>query len=145
MWRKDDSQRPVTKSAPTHAPSTHDSVIAEGCIVDGNIRGSKNIRVEGLLNGDMHLQENHVSVVGSGKVSGTIHASTIVIEGTVDGDLIAEDRIEVGPTGNITGNIKAPRMSLDDGAQFKGSIDMNVTGSGDQEKQDKDAEQSATQ
>ena len=101
------------------------AVIGGSLSVEGTIKGKEDLLVEGTVQGDIDLPENVVTVGPAGLVKARIHAAVIVVEGKVEGDLIGEEQIEVRRSGNVKGNIVAPRVGLEDGAQFKGNIDMN--------------------
>ena len=101
------------------------AVIGGSLSVDGTITGKEDLLVEGTVKGDIDLPENVVTVGPGGLVKARIRAAVIVVEGKVEGDLIGEEQIEVRRSGNVKGNIVAPRVGLEDGAQFKGNIDMN--------------------
>lgn len=129
MWKKDDADKPAPfldepgkpeKSFAAGPPA----VIGGSLTVDGTVTGKEDLLVEGRVKGDISLPENVVTVGGSGVVKARIHAAVIVIEGRVEGDLVGEEQIEIRRSGNVLGNIVAPRVGLEDGAQFKGNIDM---------------------
>ena len=101
------------------------AVIGGSLTFEGKIKGKENLLVEGTVKGDIKLPQNVVTVGSGGFVKALIHAAVIVVEGKVEGDLVGEEQIEIRRSGNVPGNIIAPRVGLEDGAQFKGNIDMN--------------------
>ena len=101
------------------------AVIGGSLTVEGTIKGKEDLLVEGTVQGDINLPDNVVTVGSGGLVKARIHAAVIVVEGKVEGDLEGEEQIEIRRSGNVQGNIVAPRVGLEDGAQFKGNIDMN--------------------
>ncbi|MEM9530401.1 MAG: polymer-forming cytoskeletal protein [Pseudomonadota bacterium] len=101
------------------------AVIGASLNVNGNIAGTEDLLVEGKVEGDIALPNNVVTVGGSGVVKARIQAAVIIVEGKVEGDLVGEEQIEVRRSGHVLGNIRAPRVGLEDGAQFKGNIDMS--------------------
>ena len=101
------------------------AVIGGSLTVEGTIKGEEDLLVEGTVKGDINLPNNVVTVGAGGLVKARIHAAVIVVEGKVEGDLVGEEQIEIRRSGNVLGNIVAPRVGLEDGAQFKGNIDMN--------------------
>lgn len=101
------------------------SVIAAGIKVTGEISGTENILVEGRVDGRISLAGNDVTIGRTGQVKADVTAKTIRVAGEVSGDLIARERVVISGTGNVHGNVAAPRVVLEDGAIFKGSIDMD--------------------
>ncbi len=113
----------ATTSAPVHSGKT--AVIGPGIHINGDISGNENLLVEGRVDGKIRLGTNHVEIGQSGKVKADITAKVIKIAGEVRGDLNGSEKVVISRTGNVHGNIVAPRMTLEDGAIFKGSIDMD--------------------
>lgn len=130
MWKKsEDTDESVEEqvSRPTPAPSPgggDPAIIGRGIIIKGDVTGNQDLLVEGQLDGTVTLPDNEVIVGRDGRVNATIQARTISIEGAVEGDLKGLEQIVVKSSGDVTGNIAAPRVGLEDGALFKGSIDM---------------------
>ena len=142
MWKKDETPKgppakadfvpakdtAESKSAPAQRAATssgQQAIIGGSLTIEGNIKGSEDLLIEGQVNGDISLPNHLVTVGSGGKVSATIRAANIIVDGKVEGDLIGDDQIEIRRTGNVLGNIVAPRVGLEDGAQFKGNIDMS--------------------
>ncbi len=113
----------ATTSAPVHSGKM--AVIGPGIHINGDISGDENLLVEGRVDGKIRLASNHVEIGQSGKVKADITAKVIKIAGEVRGDLNGSEKVVISRTGNVHGNIIAPRMTLEDGAIFKGSIDMD--------------------
>ena len=82
------------------------------------------------MEGTVRLDGNNLTVGSQGRVKADIHAKVISVEGEVRGNLFGQEKIIIRKTGNVKGNLVSPRVSLEEGATFKGSIDM---GSQDQE------------
>lgn len=101
------------------------AVIGPGIHIKGNISGDENLIVEGRVDGKIHLEAHHVDVGEGGRVNADIRAKVIRIAGEVSGDLTGTEKVIISRSGNVHGNIVAPRMILEDGAIFKGSIDMD--------------------
>jgi cytoskeletal protein CcmA (bactofilin family) len=112
-------------SANTPVNSGKMAVIGPGIHINGDISGDENLLVEGKVDGKILLASNHVEIGQSGQVKADITAKVIKIAGQVRGDLNGTEKVVVSRTGNVHGNIVAPRMTLEDGAIFKGSIDMD--------------------
>ena len=92
--------------------------------VTGDIESSEDLLIEGEVNGTVSLAENELVIGNSGRVSADLEAKTIRIEGEVQGDITGRERVVITASGNVQGNVTAPRVMLEDGGRFKGSIDM---------------------
>ncbi|NOR19834.1 MAG: polymer-forming cytoskeletal protein [Xanthomonadales bacterium] len=101
------------------------AVIGPGIHINGDISGDENLLVEGRVDGKIRLASHHVEIGQNGKVKADITAKVIKIAGQVRGDLNGSEKVVISRTGHVHGNIIAPRMTLEDGAIFKGSIDMD--------------------
>ena len=80
--------------------------------------------IQGRVEGKVDLKQNNVTIGKSGRVKADIYGKLVTIEGEVEGNLFGQEQIIVRGTGDVRGNISAPRVSIEDGARFKGSIDM---------------------
>lgn len=95
-------------------------------IGDVLVTGNQGVHIEGQVEGTISLSDNILSVGKEGQINATINARAIFIAGKVDGDLKGEEQVVIQSSGNVRGNIVAPRVTLEDGCTFKGSIDMDV-------------------
>ncbi|MCS5593382.1 MAG: polymer-forming cytoskeletal protein [Porticoccaceae bacterium] len=101
------------------------AIIGAGVKMQGQIVSSENIVVDGLIEGSITAENHQVRVSDSGVVKGDIHASVILVEGSVSGDISANQNVVISASANVIGNIESPRVTLEDGAKFKGSIEMD--------------------
>ncbi|MDZ4730399.1 MAG: polymer-forming cytoskeletal protein [Xanthomonadales bacterium] len=101
------------------------AVIGAGIKINGEISGNENLLIEGQVDGRINLAGNDVTIGKSGRVVADVSAKTIRVAGEVNGDLKAKERVVISGSGNVRGNVVAPRVVLEDGAIFKGSIDMD--------------------
>ena len=92
--------------------------------ITGDIESSEDLLIEGEVNGTVKLEDNELIIGNSGRVHANIEAKTIRIEGEVQGDIVGQERVVITTTGNVQGNVSSPRVMLEDGGRFKGSIDM---------------------
>ncbi len=111
--------------ANTSAGGGRSAVIGPGIHINGEISGDENLLVEGKVDGKIRLDLHQVEVGQSGCVKANITAKVIKIAGEVRGDITGTEKVIILRSGNVHGNIVAPRMTLEDGAIFKGSIDMD--------------------
>lgn len=114
-------------AAPANAPATSGraAIIGPGIHINGDISGDENLVVEGKVDGKIRLGAHQVDIGQSGRVNANITAKVIKIAGEVRGDITGTEKVIISRSGNVHGNIVAPRMTLEDGAIFKGSIDMD--------------------
>lgn len=119
------AQDNVTAAPSAPASSGRAAVIGPGIHVNGEITGDENLIIEGRVDGKIRLKTNQVDVGQGGRVNADITAKVIKISGKVRGDLSGTEKVVIARSGNVHGNIVAPRMTLEDGAIFKGSIDMD--------------------
>lgn len=113
------------------------AVIGRSIRIDGDLQGEEDLRIEGDVNGTVRLH-NHTLTIGSqGKIRADVYAKAVIVDGQMEGDLCSSERVAIRKSASVTGNITAPRVSLEDGAKFKGSIEMDpeavkaAVGSGD--------------
>lgn len=104
------------------------AMIGKTITIKGDITGDENLVIEGRVDGTIHLKGNDLTVGQSGRVTANLTANVVRIDGEVNGDIVGVEKVVVTKTGKVQGNIVGPRVTLEDGAKFKGSIDMDPTG-----------------
>lgn len=119
------AEPPLSAPAAATQPAGKAAVIGSGIRINGEISGNENILIEGRVEGRINLSGNDVTIGRTGQVMADVSAKTIRVAGEVSGDLKAKERVVISGTGNVRGNVVAPRVVLEDGAIFKGSIDMD--------------------
>jgi len=125
--REAPSAPPPRASEPSSPPSTSGgsrAVIGGATVVRGEISGEEDLLIEGRVEGKIQLAQNAVTIGAKGRLSAEVVARAILIDGEVDGDLTAEEQIVLRKGGRVRGDLTAPRVTIEDGARFKGSIDM---------------------
>ena len=156
VWKKSDdppthhpeptpAPRPMTASAPTPSPaptsatnepprrSSTNATIGPSIFIKGDLSGEEDLVIEGRVEGKVDLKQNNVTIGKNGRVRADVFGKVVIIEGEVDGNVFAREQAILRQAGAIRGNITAPRVMLEDGSRFKGSIDMEApkeTGSG---------------
>jgi cytoskeletal protein CcmA (bactofilin family) len=100
------------------------ATIGKGLFIKGEITGSESLFVDGKVEGSINLSGNRVTVGRNGQVAASITAREIVVLGKVRGNVIASDRVDIRAEGALTGDVTAARISIEDGAFFKGGIDI---------------------
>src|SRR5450631_33850 len=93
--------------------------------VKGEISGSEDLLIDGSVEGLIQLDERKLTVGATAKVTADIIAREVVVYGTVKGNLRAKDRIEIKKDGSVNGDLTTARIMIEDGAYFKGSIEID--------------------
>ena len=91
--------------------------------IEGTITGSEPVVVEGAIKGTIHLTAD-LRIGTKARVEATVHARNVTVEGKVNGDVSADDRVELVANSTVEGNIKAPKIVVAEGARFRGNVDM---------------------
>lgn len=98
------------------------TLISEGSVLDGNLKAPAFARIDGLVNGDVTVDEGLI-LGEKGEVKGNINTKEIVVYGTVNGD-ISTASLEIRATGKITGNIKTQNLVVENGGVYNGNLTM---------------------
>src|SRR6185436_11659829 len=128
--------RPATTAPPTASASPvtpaaeprrgERATIGPSIFIKGDLTGDEDLVIEGRVEGKVDLKQNNVTVGRNGRVKADIYGQVVIVEGEVDGNVFARDQAILRQAGAIRGNITAPRVVLEDGSRFKGSIDMET-------------------
>ena len=100
-------------------------MIGQSIQIKGTITGAENLVVEGSVEGSITLPDNDLTIGETGQVTADLGAKNVRVDGQVTGDISGSEKVVISKTGRVRGNIIAPRVTLEDGAKFKGSIDMD--------------------
>ncbi len=137
MWKKTEgdetmqdssTDRPMVNSpvaGGTPGSSGKSATIGPSITINGDVTGEEDLTIYGSIDGTVNLKSNNLVVGDKGRLTANVSARVIRVEGEVKGELIASERIVITPNGSVTGDITAPRVVLEDGCNFKGSIDMD--------------------
>ena len=106
------------------APVGGTAHIGRSVLIKGELSGSEDLYLDGTVEGSIELPGNNLMVGHNGRVRAGIRARGIVIEGKVEGDIEASERVELRKTAVLTGSIVTQRVSIEDGAYFKGGVDV---------------------
>jgi cytoskeletal protein CcmA (bactofilin family) len=101
------------------------AVIGRSIQINGDLRGDEDLRIEGDVSGTVELKNSALTIGKDGKVKAGVYAKSIVVDGETRGDLYATDLVSVHVNARVQGNIIAPKVRIEEGAQFKGSIEMD--------------------
>jgi cytoskeletal protein CcmA (bactofilin family) len=91
---------------------------------NGELHGQEDIMIEGQVQGKIDLKNHNLKIEQGGKVKASVQVKNITINGEVDGNIYASGKVYISKEGQLSGDIYAPRISIADGAQFKGSVKM---------------------
>jgi len=118
---------PAAEPAARRAPAAprEAAVIGPSIHIDGDLRGEEDLIIEGEVNGTVQLRNNTLTIGAQGKVNADVFAHSVYVEGYMEGDLFGSERVCIRKSAQVRGNITSPRISLEDGARFKGSIEMD--------------------
>jgi len=163
MWEKKESdtqrgqqsQAGSRSEAPYPSPSLSPSAtpargrgsanIGPSLVIKGEVSGSEDLTIEGQVEGKIHMRDHNINIAQSGRVNAEIHAKGVVIYGEVNGNVFADDKIEIAETGRLVGDLSSPRIAISDGAQFRGSVDMSRSAQGQVRNQSNSGKERAQQ
>jgi cytoskeletal protein CcmA (bactofilin family) len=119
---------PPVFEAPSRTPAPpvigEQATIGKGLFIKGEINGSESLFIDGKVEGSVNLPGNRVTIGRNGQVAANITAREIVVLGKVRGNVNATDRVDIRAEGSLSGDVAAARISIEDGAFFKGGIDI---------------------
>jgi cytoskeletal protein CcmA (bactofilin family) len=121
---------PTPVSAPRNAAlnTNEQATIGKSLVIKGEVSGSESLYIDGRVEGSINLPGNRVTVGRNGVVNANVNAREIVVIGKLKGNLTASDRVDIRNEGSLTGDVVAQRVSIEDGAFFKGGIDIRKPG-----------------
>ena len=150
MWRKPEdakpaapaAEAPTTTPAPTSVPRAEQPVvrsvagltaevvqpsggiITSTLLIKGEVRGSDDLYIDGEVQGTIHLTNGRVTVGPHGKISADVDAREIIVRGKVTGALRGRERVEIGSTGEVRGDIATLRIAIGEGAQIHSKVEI---------------------
>jgi len=98
--------------------------IGQSVVIKGELSGSENLFVDGEVEGRIELPASKLVIGPNGRIKANIHAREVVVNGKIDGDITATERVELRKTASLSGNIVTARIIVEEGAFFKGNIDV---------------------
>ena len=139
LWQKPEHDRSEPSPSPSTSPSKSASAqtvsqrehrssspatIGQSVQIEGELTGQEDLIIDGKIDGKIVLDGHHLTVGPNGRIHAEVHAKSVQVNGEVSGNILADDKVEITPSGSVLGDITAPRVALADGSSFKGSIDM---------------------
>ena len=143
MWKRDESVKPTSQppapaapvastpqaSAPAPQPDSRrmdkDMVhIGTSVIIKGELAGSEDLTIEGHVEGKIELKDHVLTIGPNGKIKAQVFAKSVIVQGEVNGNVTATDKVDIRDGGSVDGDIVSPRVAIAEGAHFRGSVDM---------------------
>jgi cytoskeletal protein CcmA (bactofilin family) len=110
-------QSPMSSSAPQ-------TVLGQTVVLRGELSANENLAIEGQFEGTISLEEHCLTVGSGGQVKADVRAGQVVILGTITGKVVAREKVEIRRSGRLMGDLVAGAVAVEEGAYFKGSIDI---------------------
>src|SRR5205807_8681184 len=133
MWQTLDNPKPQTPSQPAQSPNSlatqlrttaEQATIGRSLCIKGEISGSESLFIDGKVEGTINLADNRVTIGRNGDVKANVSAKEVVVMGKLHGNVAVTDRVDIRAEGSLSGDVVAHRLSIEDGAFFKGSVDL---------------------
>jgi cytoskeletal protein CcmA (bactofilin family) len=135
MWNKQtESETPNARSIHENTPAVarpatptarNLSCLGTGLKIKGQITGSEDLQIDGKVEGPISLSGQKLTIGHTGHVNSDVTARDVIVHGEITGDLLAQDRVEIRKDASVIGDIKATRISIEDGAHCKGRIEID--------------------
>ena len=140
MWKRDEAVRPPSGPAPTpqstqpasgtaglrlDSPIEREIVnIGKSVIIKGELTGSEDLIIEGQVEGTIQLKEHVLTIGPHARIRAQVFAKSVIVLGQVTGNITASEKVDIRDNGSVDGDLTAPRVAISEGANFRGSIDM---------------------
>jgi cytoskeletal protein CcmA (bactofilin family) len=118
------AEQKTFRSVPSPEISAEKTVIGEKISIEGNIHGDEHLIIEGSMKGNIEMEKHNFAVGSKGRVEGEINAQSVRISGQMIGNVKTKGKVEITKEADFMGDIKAKSISVEDGAYFKGSIEL---------------------
>lgn len=105
---------------------TTPGLIGKAISIKGELHGEEDLIIEGRVDGTIALKKNHLILERSAVITAHVEVQNITIKGQMNGNTQASDKVEITADAKVTGDIKAPRVVMEEGARFKGAVEMDV-------------------
>ncbi len=98
--------------------------IGKSVVIKGELNGSEDLTVEGVVEGKIELKQHVLTIGPNGRIKAEVFAKAVIVLGEVVGNITASEKVDIRDNGKVDGNIVAPRVAIAEGAHFRGSVDM---------------------
>ena len=112
--------------AASRPASTGSAMISHGIRIKGEVTGSEDLFIDGHLEGKLNLTNSKLTVGPNGEVKADVFAREVIVLGRVDGKIVGRERIQLGSTGNVAGDLQTERLAIEDGAVLRGKIEIET-------------------
>jgi cytoskeletal protein CcmA (bactofilin family) len=149
MWKKEDvKSQPVAENStapgisttpalssprdaafaapPASRSSSGSAIISHGIRIKGEVTGSEDLILDGHFEGKLNLTNGKLTVGPNGEIKADLYAREIIVLGKVDGKIVGRERIQLGSTGNVAGDLQTERLAIEDGAILRGKIEIET-------------------
>jgi len=124
MLGKNNSDEIGVGPSPEYMPADGKTLIGRNISIEGDIRGEGDLVIEGSVKGSVELEKYHLTVGARGHVEAEIHAGNVTVSGRLNGNIFALDKVTITKDADFNGEIKAKRISVEDGAYLKAVIEL---------------------
>ena len=124
---KEPSPMSTSPTRPTEsfdAPRTGNAVLGKSVVVKGQILSREDLTIDGEVEGTIEMQEHRLTIGANGKVRASVKAREVIVLGTLHGNVETGDRLDIRKEAKLVGDIKTARIVIEDGAYFKGNVDI---------------------
>jgi cytoskeletal protein CcmA (bactofilin family) len=119
-----DVQRDINPRTITATGSQSHTLLGGSLTLKGELTGAEDLTIDGQFEGTLNVPDHTVTIGQQGHVKAEVHARQVIIIGSVDGKVTARDKIELRRSGNVVGDLISSSVSIEEGAYFKGSIEI---------------------
>jgi cytoskeletal protein CcmA (bactofilin family) len=112
------------RSIEPRSENSHNAVLGKSVIVKGQIISREDLTIDGEVEGTVELHEHRLTIGANGRVKASVKARELVVLGTIQGNVETSDKIDIRKDAKLVGDIKTARIVIEDGAYFKGNIDI---------------------
>ena len=120
------------------------ATIGRSLVIKGEVTGAEPLYIDGRIEGSITLADNRVTIGRNGSVTANISAREVVIMGNVKGNIQCSDRLDIRSEGSLTGDVVTQRISVEDGAMIKGSVEVRQNAQKNEKAQSKDSSKPAS-
>lgn len=125
--RPRDNDSTTGRSAGAQGGNQNMAAIGKSIVFKGELTGDEDLEIEGQVEGNVRLANHTLTIGANGRLTAQVVAKSIIVIGRVKGNLTATERIEIQATGIVEGDVKAPRLNVQEGAVLNGGIDMSAS------------------
>jgi cytoskeletal protein CcmA (bactofilin family) len=112
-------------SIPSTAPTRSSALLGSSLHINGQIEGAEDLHIDGKVDGPISLNGHQLIVGVTAVLNSEVHAGAVIVYGKVVGNVFASERVDIKTDGSVVGDISTARISIEDGAHFKGRIEIN--------------------